>query len=204
MKLVATLLVLAAPGGAHRLDEYLQATMFSVARDHIEAQIRLAPGVAVFPVVMASIGDDRKAYAERVLRDLSVTMDGVRLRPTLVSVKFPQMDEMKEGLGEIQIDFRASVPAGGPNRTLVFENHHLAPIAVYLVNALVPRDPAIHVVAQTRNENQSTYRLDYVQDGASPLSGEQAIIAVAALLILACFAYPASRWTLSIKARMRS
>ena len=204
MKLVATLLLLAAPGWPHRLDEYLQATMFSVARDHIEAQIRLTPGVAVFPVVMAAIGDDRDAYAGRVLRDLSLTMDGVRLLPTLVSVKFPQVDEMKEGLGEIQIDFRASVPAGGTNRTLVFENHHLPGIGAYLVNALVPRDHAIHVVAQTRNEAQSTYRLDYAQDGASPLSTEQAIIAVAALLALARFAYPASRWTLSIKARMRS
>jgi hypothetical protein len=204
MKLAAILLVLAAPGWAHRLDEYLQATMFSVARDHIEAQIRLAPGVAVFPVVMASIGADRNGYAERVLRDVSLTMDGARLRPTLVSVKWATVEEMKQGLGEIQIDFRASVPAGGPNRTLVFENHHLAPIAVYLVNALVPRDSAIHVVTQARNENQSTYRLDYAQDGASPLSTEQAIIAVAALLLVARFVYPASRWTLSIRARMRS
>jgi len=204
MRLVPILLVATSSCWAHRLDEYLQATMFSVAQDRIEAQIRLTPGVAVFPFVMASIGEDRNAYAERVLRDLSLSVDGARLRLALVSVKFPALEEMREGLGEIQIDFRASVPAGGANRTLVFENHHQSAIAAYLVNALVPRDPAIRLVAQTRSENQSTYRLDYTQEGARPMSGEAVLIAAAVLLVASRFAYPASRWTMAIKARMRS
>jgi hypothetical protein len=188
MKLMAILLAAAvAPGWAHRLDEYLQATMFSVARDHIDAQIRLTPGVAVFPFVMANVGSDQRAYAERVLRDLSLGVDGARLRLTLVSVKFPPVEEMREGLGEIQIDFRASLPAGGTNRTLVFDNHHQRPIAAYLVNALVPRDPGIRLVAQTRNENQSTYCLDYTQEGTRPISGEAVLIGVAALFVTARF-----------------
>ena len=189
MRLVAILLMVASPGWAHRLDEYLQATMFSVERDRIEAQVRLTPGVAVFPFVMASIGDDRKAYAERVLCDLSLSVDGARLRLSLVSVKFPAVEEMREGLGEIQIDFRASVPAGGPNRTLVFENHHQSAIAAYLVNALVPRDPSIRLVGQKRNENQSTYRLDYTQAGAGPMRGEVVLVAAAVLWVGTRFAY---------------
>src|SRR5271170_5800936 len=79
---------------AHRLDEYLQATILSVEKDHIEASMRLIPGIVVSASVIASIdsnGDgllsqaEQWAYAERVLDDLSLTVDGKRLKPKLVS-----------------------------------------------------------------------------------------------------------------------
>src|ERR1041384_2448101 len=101
----AILLSAGTPGYGHRLDEYLQATMFSVEKDRVGAQVRLTPGVAVFPAVLAVIDADadgiisdaeRRAYAERVLRDLSLTIDGERLRLRLVSIKFAQIGEMKE------------------------------------------------------------------------------------------------------------
>jgi len=175
------LLSIGMPGSAHRLDEYLQATTISVEKDRVDAQIRLAPGVAVFPVVFANIDTDgdgliseteQRAYALRVLRDLSFTMDGDRLTPRLVSTKFPSIQEMKEGLGEIQIDVDVAVPGSGRTRRLVFENHHQSRIAAYLVNCLVPRDPDIRVKTQNRNYQQSFYQLDYVQAGvpSSPLS----------------------------------
>jgi hypothetical protein len=75
----------------------------------------------------------------------------------------------KEGLGEIQIEFSATLPRGGPNRRLVLENRHQRRIAAYLVNCLVPRDPDIRIVAQDRNEQQSVYRLDYVQAGGGSI-----------------------------------
>ncbi len=70
---------------------------------------------------------------------------------------------MREGRGEIQLEFNADVPSGGPNRRLIFENHHQRRIAAYLVNCLVPRDLDIRVTAQNRNYRQSFYQLDYVQ-----------------------------------------
>ena len=165
---------LATTASAHRLDEYLQATLISLDkdRDHVEAFMRLTPGIAVSSTVLASIDTnadgvisetERRAYAERVLADLSLTVDGNRLKPRLVSVDFPEIEEMKEGVGEIRIAFTAALPAGGPNRSLVFKNHHQSPIAAYLVNCLTPRDRNIRVLAQNRNEDQSFYQLDYVQ-----------------------------------------
>ena len=150
-------------------------------KDRVQAQIRLTPGVAVFPIVLASIDTDadgviseaeQRAYAERVLRDLSLTIDGDRLRLRLVSSKFATIEEMKEGRGEIRLEFNADLPRGGPNRRLIFENHHQSRIAAYLVNCLVPRDPDIRITAQNRNYQQSFYQLDYVQAGvrSSPLS----------------------------------
>lgn len=201
----AILLLVGTPASAHRLDEYLQATTISVEKDRVQAQIRLTPGVAVFPIVLANIDADadgviseaeQRAYAERVLGDLSLTIDGDRLRLRLVSLKFAKIEEMKEGLGEIQLEFDADVPGGGPNRSLTFENQHQSRIAAYLVNCLVPRDPGIRITAQNRNYQQSFYQLDYVQ--ADVRSGTQSSawwsssrgwLGAAALLLLAGFGF---------------
>jgi HupE / UreJ protein len=174
-------LCLVSVASAHRLDEYLQATIISVDKDHIQASMRMIPGVAVSSSVIASIdsnGDgiisnaEQRAYAERVLGDLSLTVEGKRLQPKLVSVDFPQVELMREGLGEIHIQFTADIPHGGHNRRLILQNNYQTRNAAYLVNCLVPRDPDIRIVAQNRNERQSFYQLDYVQAGGpsgSPL-----------------------------------
>ena len=176
----AILLSVGTPAFAHRLDEYLQATTILVKKDRVQAHIRLIPGVAVFPIVFASIDTDadgvitaaeERAYGERVLRDLSLTVDGDRLRLRLVSSKAARVEELKEGRGDIQLEVDADVPRGGYRRRLVFENHHQARIAAYLVNGLVPTDPDIRVGAQDRNYEQSFYQLDYEQtDRSDPLS----------------------------------
>src|SRR5215469_9188086 len=124
-----TLLFAGSPAHAHRLDEYLEATLISVEKDRIQAQIRLAPGVAVLPVVLAGIDTnsdgvisdaEQRVYAERVLRDLSLTVDADRLKLHLLSVKFPGLEGLRDGIGEIQIEFSADVPRGGHSRRLVF------------------------------------------------------------------------------------
>ena len=170
----AILFFVGTSASAHRLDEYLQATTISVEKDRIQAQIRLAPGVAVLPAVLANIDTDvdgvisnveQQNYIERVLRDLSLTIDGDRLQLRLVTSKFANSEEMKEGLGEIQLELEADVSSGGLNRKLVFENQHQSRIGAYLVNCLVSRDPDIRIIAQNRNYEQSFYQLDYVQTG---------------------------------------
>ena len=210
-----TLLLLAAGSGhAHRLDEYLQATTVSLEDDRVQANVRLIPGVAVFPVVLASIDIDRdgviseaeqRAYAERVRRDLSLTMNGERLRLRLISWTFPNLEILKEGLGEIQLQFDADVPRSASSRTLVFENHHQTAIGAYLVNSLVPRDEAIRITAQNRNRDQSMYQLDYVQAGTHSTStlagwwtGAWSWADTAALLLLAGIAVVSRRYAVAV------
>ena len=139
----AILLALAAGSFAHRLDEYLQATILSVEKDRVQASMRLIPGVAVSSRVITSIDTDadgtfseaeQQAYAQLVLRDLSITVDGKSVSPALVSQTFPSLDELKQGLGEIHIDFTVALPPGGPQRTILLENHHQNAISAYLVN----------------------------------------------------------------------
>lgn len=176
-RLVAAAVIFLSMGAgvfAHRLNEYLQATLLSVEKDQLQGSMRLVPGVAVASAVLAEIdsnGDgviseaEQHAYAERVLRELSITVDGQSARPTLVTQTFPAIEELKEGLGEIQIKFTVELERGGPERRIVLENHHRNEISAYLVNCLVPSDPNIRILAQNRNENQSYYRLDYAQAG---------------------------------------
>ena len=168
----ALVLAYATPGFAHRLDEYLQATTISVSRDRVQVQMRLAPGVAVVSTVLDSLDADangliseleQRAYAERVLRDVSFTVDGERVPLRLVSSSFASVDELRRGLGENTLDFDATVPSGSGNRRLVFTNTHRQRIAAYLVNALVPRDPHIRITSQNRDYAQSTYEMAFVE-----------------------------------------
>jgi hypothetical protein len=61
--------------------------------------MRLVPGVAVSSWVIPSIDTNadgvisdtkQRAYAEKMLGDVSLTVDGYGLRPKLVSVKVPE------------------------------------------------------------------------------------------------------------------
>lgn len=192
---------------AHRLDEYLQATTISLEKDRIQVELHLTPGVAVFPSVMATIDTDHdgtiskteeRAYVQRVQADLSLLINGERLALRLISARFPGVEQMQQGLGDMQFDFLADVPDAGRERTLVFENHHQGPIASYLVNCLVPGDPDIRIAGQNRNYEQSRYELEYLQEGfQGPMSlgwwrgspawiGSLTILLVARLTALWC------------------
>ena len=160
--------------------------------------MRLIPGVAVSSAVIASIdtngdgslsGAEQSAYAQRVLSQLSLTIDGQRLKPQLVSASFPQIQEMRDGVGEIHIEYTAELPRGGPDRKLVLENRNRTQRAVYLVNALASSDPAISIVAQKRNTVQSTYELDYTQAGGSSRAGwwSNTVDAMSSLGLLSLF-----------------
>jgi hypothetical protein len=189
------------PGSAHRLDEYLQGTILSVAKDRLSADLTLTPGVAIFPVLIPDIDTnadgtiseaEQKAYAERVLGDLSLTLDGQRLTPHRTSAEFPAVSDMKEGRGEIHMQFYADLAPGSASRKLVFENHHHKSISVYQVNVLVPRDPSVKIVSQNRNYSQSYYELDF--DQADVRADEPASTFIAsvrgqfAAIVLAAFA----------------
>ena len=174
-RILAAGLLLGHLGFAHRLDEYLQATLVSVEKGRAELEVRLTPGVAIVPMVLAEIdrnGDgvmseaEQREYADRVVRDLVVTAGGERLTPRLVSAKFPSIDEMKDGSGEIQIELETVLRSDVRNRSLTFENGHMRQISAYLANALVPSDPGVRIAGQYRNSSQSVYRLDYVVAGA--------------------------------------
>jgi hypothetical protein len=157
---------------AHRIDEYLQATIFSLAENRVQASMRLIPGVLVAPSVIANIDgngdgalsdDEKKSYSQRVLDDLTITVDATNVRAQLVSWSVPEAAQLRDGLGEIHIEYVLDLPPGSQNRSVIVENHHQNNTSVYLMNVLMPNDPGIHILEQKRNQRQSVYELDYQQ-----------------------------------------
>jgi len=155
---------------AHEVDEYVQAALISLERDHLDVHLRLVAGADVFPQVFASIDTNRdgavseaekQAYAHTVVRDLAFDLNGQHTAAEIVSSTFPPVDLMKEGLGEIQLALRVPVFKPGAHQKLVLENHHQRAISAYLMNCLKPRDASLRIVSQRRSAGQSRYEIDY-------------------------------------------
>lgn len=166
---------LAGDAGAHRLDEYLQATLIGVTRDAIEVEIQLTPGVAVLPLVIAVIDRDRdgrisveeeRAYAARVAREVELRVDGASAPLSLMESTFPALEAMREGLGTIHLKLRTT----RTGHALQFENRHLPQISAYLANCLAAPADGLVVTRQERDEAQRSIAFEY-SFGAGVSSG---------------------------------
>lgn len=158
---------------AHRLDEYLQATRLSLATDRIVLKLDLTPGADVASMIFASIDTDRDgriaaaegdAYANRVLEEVVVEVDGNRRRMDLVSDEFPSLQEMSAGIGVIRIEARAPFTGSPGSHVLRYRNDHRPDSSAYLVNALVPASPAIEITGQRRDTFQREIHLEFEID----------------------------------------
>src|SRR5258706_14481313 len=177
---VSALLALSLVTGAsaHRLDEYLQATLIGGTRDGIEVEINLTPGVARLPVLMAVIDQDRdgrisegeaRAYVGRVAREVELRVDGVPAPLSLIESAFPTLEAMREGLGTIKIRMRTA----RSGHELRFENRHLPQVSAYLVNCLAAPSDGLVVRQQQRDEAQRSIQFEY-SSGAGALPGPRA------------------------------
>src|SRR2546428_291772 len=90
---IVVLLPFPATTSAHRVDEYLQATRLSLARDRIGLEIDLTPGVNVAQMIFAVINTDHdgrisqsegRAYANQFLKQIVLDLDGQRQSLTLI------------------------------------------------------------------------------------------------------------------------
>jgi hypothetical protein len=182
---------LAGSAAAHRLDEYLQATLIGVTRNGVEVEMQLTPGVAVLPVVLASIdrdgdgriaADEERAYANRVAREVELRVDGRPAALSLIDSRFPSLQEMREGLGTIRLKLRAE----GAGRELRFENRHLPQVSAYLVNCLAAAGDGLIVERQERDESQRSIRFAYsFGEGAAWWNRGMLWLAAAGVLLLA-------------------
>jgi hypothetical protein len=159
------------PAAAHRLDEYLQATLLSIDRDRVTVEIGLTAGVNVAPQILASIDSnsdgrisaaEADAYARQMLRSVTVTIDERRVPIALEQEEFPELSEMSLGMGTIHLRAVAKVPSATAGRhQLSYLNSHRHEVSVYLVNALVPTDRHVQIVAEQRDAAQRSLTLEY-------------------------------------------
>jgi len=159
------------PAGAHRLDEYLQATRLSIDIDRVSLEIDLTPGVSVASRVFDWADTNRdgdlsttetEAYARRILSAVVLSVDGRAVPVTFVDSRFPDALEMTAGVGTIRLRAASKIPPASAGRhQLVYVNDYRPDMSVYLVNALVPADPHIRITDQRRDPAQHRLTLDY-------------------------------------------
>jgi len=169
--LLLGLVALPSTGLAHRLDEYLQATLVTIEPSAVRLQINLTPGVAVAEKVLARIDRDHDgvisineaaAYAELLRRDLILELDQRQVALNVTASKFPQPTELRTGWGIIQMEFSATIgPLSAGAHKLTLKNRHLRALSVYLLNAAEPRSSLVQITKQTRNKDQSTGEIEF-------------------------------------------
>ena len=134
-------------------------------------EIDLTPGAGVADGIIALIDRDddhsispleAESYGRNVLTDVIFKLDGQPIALTLSRVEVPSLDEMRHGIGAIQLRASGDVePRMSLRREVHFRNNHQPGSSVYLVNALIPSDRGISVVGQTRDAKQRAVRIEY-------------------------------------------
>jgi hypothetical protein len=170
--LAIVIVLLGAPQlGAHRLDEYLQATRVGIERGRVSLEIDLTPGVSVARQVTTWIDTDRNgtisssesvAYARQVLASLALTLDGRAVSLDLDGVDAATVADMAAGTGTFRVRASGVGPAGprGRHQLTVINSHH-PETSVYLANALIPSDTRIQIVEQRRAVDQHSFTIAY-------------------------------------------
>jgi hypothetical protein len=168
--LVATVLGLASPAAAHRLDEYLQATKVAVDADRVVLEIDLTPGANIARRIVALIdtdgdrrvSDDEEArYARDVLASLRMTVDDGVVETRLTAQHFPTVEEMAAGTGTIRVRAEGRAPLSIGRHRFAYVNSNAVEGSVYLVNALVPADPRVALGPPRRDALQRGLAFDY-------------------------------------------
>jgi hypothetical protein len=171
VSVIVFMLAMPAESAAHRLDEYLQAARVSLARDRVTLEVDLTPGANIASAIVALLdrdGDDTispleaGAYGQEVVTDLVLELDGRSVAVTLTRVETPSIDDMRDGVGTIQLRAVGNVDAvAAGRRELYFRNNHQPAASVYLVNALIPDDGDVGVALQSRDPRQQGVRIEY-------------------------------------------
>jgi len=157
---------------AHRLDEYLQATLVSIEPGEIRLRVNFTPGVAVAERVLSRIDRDHDgiidaneaaAYAESVKHDLVIRLDQHEVGLKLIASNFPAPAELRTGWGIIQVEFSLTADSLTPGtHRLSLKNRHRPAPSVYLLNAAQPRSALVRIIRQKRNKNQSKGEIEFV------------------------------------------
>ena len=167
---LAILAVSSRPAASHQLDEYLQAARIAMTPNGLVLEMSLTPGVAVAAKVFALIdrdGDGRASsaeidnYARQVLKDVVLSVDGQPVQMTVARAESAPFDEIRAGMGTIRLEALAKIRAMSAGRHQIrLMNTHQPGFSAYLVNALVPSDPAISIAGQHRDALQHGLELD--------------------------------------------
>ena len=121
----------ATAASAHPVDEVVQGAYLMVAPGRLRLQLEITPGPAVAATVLRVLDADgdhvfsraeRRAFAERVLRQAALSIDGRSVSWRFDQIGVPAYAIVEQQAGTIQLFADAPLVADGKPRRLVFLN----------------------------------------------------------------------------------
>jgi hypothetical protein len=161
---------------AHPLDECVQAAYLKLGPSTLELELDLTPGERVAPTMLKLIDQNQdgnigqpeaQRYAESVLEDLRLILDGRSQTLTLESVVPPPTDVFLAGGGTIKINARANLTDATGTHSLEFRNAHAPVKSGYLANVFV-QSGEVKILEQKRDATQQDFRVRYSLEPRAP------------------------------------
>jgi hypothetical protein len=177
MPLLLISLVLISPVAfAHPVDECVQAAYLKLGPNALELELDLTPGERVAPQMLKLIDQNRdglmsqpeaQRYAERVLEDLRLKVDGRSQSFTLTPVMLPPTDVFLAGGGTIKVNARTNLTDTAGSHSLEFRNAHAPVKSGYLANVFV-QSGEVKILEQKRDATQQDFRVRYSLEPRAP------------------------------------
>lgn len=141
----AAVLLALLPGAApaHPVDEVIQGAYLTIAPGEVRLELDVTPGAEVAPLVLPLLDPDgdgvisdaeARAYAEGVLADSTLLIDGEPAAWTLIAVEVPGAGLLMDGAGAIRIKATAPRPDREGARTLAYETRHEPATSLWMAN----------------------------------------------------------------------
>ena len=141
------LLVLVAYGAeAHRLDEVVQGAYLTLAPGEVRLELDVSPGMEVAGTLLRALDTDAdrtiteaeaRGYAQRVLAQSTLTLDGVALSWTLDKVVVPAYPNLELGSDTIRIHAVAKRSDDAGAHTLTYQNSYQPAAGRHMANVFL-------------------------------------------------------------------
>ncbi len=155
---------------AHQIDEYVGVTLVEVQRNRIRAFLSLTPGSEIAAGVIAAIDTNRDGvfsdqevdvYARAMSDGVTMALDAARLPTRLIATTVPAPEDLYSGQAIIRLTLESTLPPQQPGRHSLEVSNTNQALTVLLANALVPPDPRVRILRQSRDWYQRRLEITY-------------------------------------------
>lgn len=175
--LLSGLLLRPTPVAAHSLDQFLQASYLTLGAKQVDLELDLTPGLMVAPQVLQSLDSDGnqqisesegRAYAETLLQNISLEIDGQVYTLRLTSLELPTFLNLQAGYGTLKVFAQTdALPTTTNTHRLFYKNSNQLTGSVWQVNAFVEDGAAFSLGPQNRDDLQQTLTVAYAPAGVA-------------------------------------
>ena len=170
--LISPLVIHAGSASAHSLDQYVQASYITVAPSQIGVELDVTPGVLIAPQVLALLdanGDQQisdaegQAYAARILKDVTLTVDGQPQVLRVTKIEMPTYLVMQAGYGTMRVFTQTNAgSAWSGTHQLAYTNSYQTTGIAYQVNAFLDDTKQVTLGTQNRDATQQSITMDFI------------------------------------------